>query len=100
MSSSSPSTGGWCCLWKKNWWLIEEFATSGCISVCVLFYLSMLVSEAWLPISDNRYDLPDAVVIWCILYPIWMETNMCWHLLWCMNSLEWWYASLLAFLCG
>jgi hypothetical protein len=55
--------------------------------LCVLFYLFMLVSEAWLPFPDNRHDLPDAVVIGCILCTIWMETNMCWHLLWCMNSL-------------
>ena len=30
----------------------------------VVSYLSMLVGEAWLPISDNIHDLLDTVVDW------------------------------------
>jgi hypothetical protein len=26
-------------LWKQNWWLMEEFATSGCSCVCVVLFI-------------------------------------------------------------
>jgi hypothetical protein len=83
-------------LWKQYCGLIDWFDAPGCICVSYFNYLCLLVKVCFLFWQTCMIYLMQWWFL-CIMCNIWMETNICWHLLLCLNSLEWWYASLVGF---
>jgi hypothetical protein len=71
--------------WYAWLWLIDLSDAPGCICASCFSYLCLAVKLCFL-LLINRHELLDAVVIHVHLCNLWMETNICWHLMLCLNS--------------